>query len=48
MEHPILGGFDELVHKLSKPYRVKDGKHFRLKDCDPADTRGLELDKEEG
>ena len=35
-------------HKLSKPYRVKDGKHFRLKDCDPADTRGLELDKEEG
>jgi len=34
--------------KLSKPYRVKDGKHFRLKDCDPADTRGLELDKEEG
>jgi PPK2 family polyphosphate:nucleotide phosphotransferase len=24
--------------KLAKPYRVADGKKFRLKDCDPADT----------
>src|ERR1043165_9837496 len=34
--------------KLSKPYRVRDGKHFRLKDYDPADMRGEELNKEEG
>jgi len=34
--------------KLSKPYRVKDGIHFRLKDYDPADMRGEELSKEEG
>jgi len=34
--------------KLSKPYRVEDGKHFRLKDYDPADTRKGELNKEEG
>jgi PPK2 family polyphosphate:nucleotide phosphotransferase len=24
--------------KLAKSYRVDDGKHFRLNDCDPADT----------
>src|SRR5271166_787300 len=24
--------------KLAKPYRVEDGKHFRLRDFDPADT----------
>ena len=36
------------AHKISKPYRVKDGKHFRLKDYDPADTQGMELSKEEG
>jgi PPK2 family polyphosphate:nucleotide phosphotransferase len=36
------------AHKLSKPYRIKDGKHFRLKDYDRADTSGLELTKEEG
>jgi PPK2 family polyphosphate:nucleotide phosphotransferase len=35
------------AHKLSKPYRIKDGKHFRLKDFDPADTQGMELNKEE-
>jgi PPK2 family polyphosphate:nucleotide phosphotransferase len=27
--------------KLSKPYRVTKGKHFRLKDVDPADTGKL-------
>jgi len=27
--------------KLAKPYRVEDGKHFRLKDFDPADTRRM-------
>ena len=36
------------AHKLSKPYRVKDGKHFRLKDYDPADTHGMKVSKEEG
>jgi PPK2 family polyphosphate:nucleotide phosphotransferase len=33
--------------KLVKPYRVKDGKGFRLRDYDPADTAGLQS-KEEG
>lgn len=28
----------EAAHKFSKPYRVTDGKKFRLKDYDPADT----------
>jgi len=35
---------DEIVkasHKLSKPYRVTDGKEFRLKDIDPGDTGPL-------
>jgi PPK2 family polyphosphate:nucleotide phosphotransferase len=27
--------------KLAKPYRVEDGKGFRLKDCDPGDTGKL-------
>ena len=27
--------------KLAKPYEVKDGKHFRLKNFDPADTASL-------
>ncbi len=36
------------ARKLSKPYRIKDGKHFRLKDYDPADTNGMEVDKSEG
>jgi PPK2 family polyphosphate:nucleotide phosphotransferase len=31
----------EAARKLSKPYRVADGKGFRLKDVDPADTGGL-------
>ena len=35
------------AHKLSKPYRVKDGKQFRLKDYDPADTHGMKVTKEE-
>ncbi|HSS96822.1 MAG TPA: polyphosphate kinase 2 family protein [Terriglobales bacterium] len=34
--------------KLSKPYRIKDGKHFRLKDYDPADVCDKKLSKEEG
>jgi len=33
--------------KLVKPFCVDSGKHFRLKDCDPAHTGGVES-KEEG
>jgi PPK2 family polyphosphate:nucleotide phosphotransferase len=29
------------ARKLAKPYRVTDGRKFRLKDCDPGDTMGL-------
>lgn len=29
----------QAARKLSKPYRVTDGKKFRLKDVDPGDTR---------
>jgi PPK2 family polyphosphate:nucleotide phosphotransferase len=32
---------------LAKRLRVEHPKHFRLKHCDPADTCGLEIDKEE-
>jgi PPK2 family polyphosphate:nucleotide phosphotransferase len=35
------------VRKLLAPYRVEDGKGFRLKDHDPADTAGLSLEKGE-
>lgn len=31
----------ESAHKFSKPYRVTDGKKFRLKDVDPDDTGDL-------
>jgi PPK2 family polyphosphate:nucleotide phosphotransferase len=30
------------IQKMLKHYRVEDGRHFRLKDYDPADTGGLE------
>ncbi|WP_130620919.1 polyphosphate kinase 2 family protein [Dyella amyloliquefaciens] len=30
-----------------EPFRVTDGKDFRLKDFDPGDTRGLKMDKDE-
>ncbi len=29
------------LHKYAKPFRIDDGKKFRLKDVDPADTRGI-------
>src|SRR5271167_3062755 len=29
------------IDKLLKRYRIENGKHFRLKDHDPADTHGL-------
>ena len=28
----------EAAHRISKPYRVRNGKKFRLKDVDPGDT----------
>jgi PPK2 family polyphosphate:nucleotide phosphotransferase len=31
----------QAARKLSRPYRVTNGKKFRLKDCDPGDTRDL-------
>ncbi|EDY17222.1 protein of unknown function DUF344 [Chthoniobacter flavus Ellin428] len=34
----------EAAHKLSKPYRVTNGKKFRLKDVDPGDTGDLKSD----
>ena len=33
------------VKELIKPYRVKDGKGFRLKDIDPGDTGGLKSEQ---
>ena len=33
--------------KLVKPYRIDHGKHFKLKDHDPADTQGLEAHKKQ-
>ncbi len=33
--------------KLIKPHRITDGRDFRLKDHDPADTCGLDFEKEE-
>ena len=32
------------ARKLVKPYRVTDGRHFRLRDIDPADTDGYDAD----
>ena len=30
------------IEKLLKRYRIEHGKHFSLKDHDPADTHGLD------
>ena len=32
----------QAARKLSKPYRITDGKKFHLKDVDPGDTRGFD------
>src|SRR5258705_3463912 len=32
----------EAAHRLSKPYRVRNGKKFRLKEVDPGDTGELQ------
>ncbi len=39
----ILESFEKYV----RPFRVAKGKGFRLKDFDPADTRGLKMEKKE-
>src|SRR5216110_382891 len=36
----------EASHELSKPYRVRNGKKFRLKDVDPGDTGRKSNEKE--
>src|SRR6266516_7306519 len=33
--------------KLIKPFRIDKPQRFRLADCEPADTRGLTIDKQE-
>jgi len=33
------------IRKFIAPYRVTDGRKFRLRDCDPADTAGLKEEK---
>lgn len=35
------------IEKFIAPYRVTRGKEFRLKDCDPGDTRGLGSDQKD-
>ena len=37
----------ELIQKYVDPFRITKGKGFRLKDFDPGDTCGLQLDKGE-
>jgi hypothetical protein len=36
------------IQKYVRPFRITKGEDFRLKDFDPGDTCGLELDKGEG
>jgi PPK2 family polyphosphate:nucleotide phosphotransferase len=38
-------GILDRIQKYVRPYRITEGKHFRLKDFDPGDTCGLTLDK---
>ena len=33
------------IESLIKPYRITDGKGFRLKQIDPRDTQGLQKEK---
>ena len=33
------------IHEYVSPFRITEGKHFRLKDFDPDDTRDLKLGK---
>src|SRR5437762_14177319 len=34
-----------IAKRFVRPYRVTKGKHFRLKDVDPGDTRDLDVGK---
>ena len=46
-EAPRLPKLDDLVERarrLARPYRVKDGRDFRLKDVDPGDTGWLKAE----
>src|SRR6201987_1891116 len=39
---------NDILHRLEqnvKPFRITSGRGFRLKDFDPGDTRGLQIDK---
>jgi len=38
---------NKLIRKLAGRYRVGDAKSFRLSDCNPGDTGGLDLDKQD-
>ena len=44
-EHHAFAGMENSMkkktEKLAQKYRIEDGKDFRLKDFDPADTGGL-------
>ena len=35
------------IQKYVNPFRITNGKGFRLRDFDPGDTRGLTMDKGE-
>src|SRR5215472_5918041 len=35
------------LKKYTEPYRITDGRDFRLKNFEPGDTLGLKMDKEE-
>ena len=43
LEKQVLRRIQKYVH----PFRITNGKRFRLKDFDPGDTRGLTMDKGE-
>jgi hypothetical protein len=43
LEKQVLRRLQKYVH----PFRITDGKGFRLMDFDPGDTRGLTMDKSE-
>ena len=37
----------DAIRKYTEPFRVTNGKDFRLNNFDPGDTRGLKMDKQE-
>src|SRR6266480_679704 len=40
-----MSKFEKNARHIAKPFRVEDGKKLRLKEFDPADTRGAEEKK---